>query len=108
MSSKHRIVYSTDPNVDTSAQPSPASPPSGDGIVRLHRETKGRKGKGVTIVVGLGLQLPELKKLCRELKKQCGCGGTVKDFTLELQTDNRDKIKICLEKRQFKVKCVGG
>jgi translation initiation factor 1 len=108
MSSKHRIVYSTDPNVDTAEQPSSAQPPSGDGIVRLHRETKGRKGKGVTIVVGLGLQLPELKKLCRELKKQCGCGGTVKDFTLELQTDNREKIKSCLEKRQFKVKCVGG
>ena len=108
MSSKHRIVYSTDPNVDTSAQPTTIPLPPSDGTVRLHRDTKGRKGKGVTIVMGLGLQPAELKKLCRELKKQCGCGGTVKDFTLELQTDNRDKIKCCLEKRQFKVKCVGG
>ncbi|GAL13878.1 translation initiation factor SUI1-related protein [Vibrio astriarenae] len=65
----------------------------GDGIVRIQRETKGRKGKGVCIVKGLDLDDAPLKLLAAELKKVCGCGGSVKDGTIEIQGDNRDKIK---------------
>ena len=65
---------------------------AGDGIVRISRQTKGRKGKGVTVIAGLPLKSSELKQLARELKAQCGCGGTVQDATIEIQGDHRDKL----------------
>ncbi|MCL4144501.1 UNVERIFIED_CONTAM: hypothetical protein GTU68_064269, partial [Idotea baltica] len=53
--------------------------PKGDGIVRIQRETKGRKGKGVCIITGLDMEDTQLKLLAAQLKKVCGCGGAVKD-----------------------------
>ncbi len=82
--------------------------PKGDGIVRIMRETKGRKGKGVSIVKGLDLDDAPLKLLAAELKKQCGCGGAVKDGDIEIQGDVRDKLKIILEKKGHTVKLAGG
>ncbi|MGO2498526.1 MAG: stress response translation initiation inhibitor YciH [Vibrio litoralis] len=82
--------------------------PKGDGIVRIQRETKGRKGKGVCVVTGLDMNDTELKLMAAELKKVCGCGGSVKDGTIEIQGDNRDKIKTHLEKKGHTVKLAGG
>ena len=50
-----------------------------DGIVRLQRETKGRKGAGVTLVTGLPLADDALQALASRLKRRCGVGGAVKD-----------------------------
>lgn len=66
--------------------------PEGDGVVRIVYETKGRKGKGVTVISGLLLRPSELKALARELKAKCGGGGTVKDGTIEIQGDHRDRL----------------
>ncbi|PTO95116.1 stress response translation initiation inhibitor YciH [Vibrio sp. 10N.286.48.B8] len=82
--------------------------PKGDGIVRIQKETKGRKGKGVSVVTGLDLDDAPLKLMAAELKKVCGCGGSVKDGNIEIQGDARDKIKAHLEKKGYKVKFVGG
>lgn len=82
--------------------------PKGDGIVRIQRETKGRKGKGVCVVTGLDMTDTELKLMAAELKKVCGCGGSVKDNTIEVQGDNREKIKAHLEKKGHTVKLAGG
>ncbi|EIA3114026.1 stress response translation initiation inhibitor YciH [Vibrio cholerae] len=81
--------------------------PKGDGIVRIFRETKGRKGKGVTIVKGLDLDDAALKLLAAELKKKCGCGGAVKDGDIEIQGDVRDQLKTLLESKGHKVKLTG-
>jgi len=78
-----------------------------DGFVRLHRETKGRKGAGVTIVRGLPLAHEELAKLAKSLKKKCGVGGAVKGDAIELQGDQRDRLKSELESAGFKVKLAG-
>ena len=51
--------------------------PTGDGVVRVSRETKGRKGKGVTLIRGIALADKELKALAKKLKAKCGTGGTV-------------------------------
>ncbi|WP_261818225.1 stress response translation initiation inhibitor YciH [Vibrio gallicus] len=80
----------------------------GDGVVRIQRQTKGRKGKGVCLVTGLDLDDVGLKLMAAELKKVCGCGGSVKDGVIEIQGDNRDKIKLHLEKKNFTVKLAGG
>lgn len=82
--------------------------PKGDGIVRIQKETKGRKGKGVSVVTGLDLDDTPLKLMAAELKKVCGCGGSVKDGNIEIQGDARDKIKAHLEKKGYKVKFAGG
>ncbi|CAH0990824.1 putative protein YciH [Sinobacterium norvegicum] len=78
-----------------------------DGIVRISRETKGRKGKGVSIISGIALNDDGLKKIAKKLKQQCGCGGSVKNFAIEMQTDQRDKLKAALEKDGYKVKLAG-
>ena len=101
------LVYSTDGGRITPQQ-APQQAPKGDGIVRIRRETKGRKGKGVTTVSGLDMNAEEIKKLCSELKKSCGTGGAVKQHVIEIQGDNRDKIKQILEKRGLTVKLAGG
>ncbi|MCL1089772.1 stress response translation initiation inhibitor YciH [Shewanella profunda] len=101
------LVYSTDKGRISPESTAKAIPES-DGIVRIHRDSKGRKGKGVSIISGLGLDETALKALAQTLKKQCGCGGTVKDFTIEIQTDNREQLKLLLEKQNYKVKLAGG
>ena len=81
---------------------------AGDGVVRVARETKGRKGKGVTLVTGVPLPPAELAKLGKELKKKCGTGGTVRGAIIEIQGDHRDRLVTELRKRGWAVKRVGG
>lgn len=79
-----------------------------DGIIRLLRQTKGRKGKGVTLVSGFDKSEDELKKIAKILKQKSGSGGTVKSGIIEIQTDNREILKKELESMGFKVKISGG
>jgi len=72
--------------------------PAGDGIVRVRRETQGRKGKGVTLITGLPLEPETLKTLGKILKTQFGSGGTVKDGVIEIQGDHRGKSIALLKK----------
>lgn len=82
--------------------------PKNDGIVRLMRETKGRKGKGVTLITGIALDIQELKKVARTLKQKCGSGGSVKNGVIEIQGDHRDVLEIELNGLGYKVKRAGG
>ncbi len=79
-----------------------------DGIVRLSLETKGRKGKGVTVVTGLPLADEDLKQLAKRLKQQCGSGGTVKEGVVEIQGDHRQPLLLELQKQGYTVKLAGG
>jgi translation initiation factor 1 len=81
---------------------------TGDGVVRIHRETKGRGGKGVTLIKGLPLPETELKALAAKMKQHCGTGGTVKDGVIEIQGDNRDKLLAWLLAQGYKAKLAGG
>ena len=85
-----------------------SAPPAGDGIVRVSRETKGRKGKGVTIITGIPLAGDELKILALKLKQRCGAGGTIKNGTIEIQGEHRDLVVTELTKIGYKVKRAGG
>lgn len=82
--------------------------PRGDGVVRVGRETKGRKGKGVTVVTGLPLGAEDLAALATRLKKRCGSGGTVKDGVIEIQGDHRDLVVAELTGLGMNVKRAGG
>jgi translation initiation factor 1 len=82
--------------------------PQGDGIVRVGRETKGRRGKGVTIITGVPLNAEGLQELATKLKNRCGTGGTVKDDHIEIQGDHRATVLAELEKLGYKAKRAGG
>ncbi|MEH6581729.1 MAG: translation initiation factor Sui1 [Halioglobus sp.] len=81
---------------------------TGDGIVRLRRETKGRGGKAVSIVSGVPLAGAELKALAKALKQRCGVGGAVKGSEIEIQGDQRDILLAELQKLGYTVKIAGG
>lgn len=80
----------------------------GDGNVRVSRETKGRAGKGVTLITGLPLNAADLDALATQLKKRCGCGGTVKHGVIEIQGDHRDTIVAQLVDLGYRAKRAGG
>ena len=105
--SNSRLVYSTDSGRIDEPK-AKVERPKGDGIVRIQRQTNGRKGKGVCLISGIDLDDAELTKLAAELKKKCGCGGAVKDGVIEIQGDKRDLIKSLLEAKGMKVKLAGG
>ena len=101
-----RLVYSTD--VGRIKQSDAEQTVNTDGIVRIRRETKGRKGKGVTTISGIALAEAELKVLAKQLKQTCSTGGTVKEGVIEIQGDHRQVLKTELEKRGHQVKLAGG
>jgi translation initiation factor 1 len=79
-----------------------------DGIIRVQREVKGRKGKTVTTVSGFQINDDELKNLATQVKRRCGTGGTVKDGVIIIQGDHRDTLIAELKNRGFKAKIAGG
>jgi len=74
----------------------------------LHRESKGRGGKTVTLVKNLVLSEGDMKKLAKKLKGACGSGGTIKEGVIEIQGEHRKKIADLLEKLGFNAKISGG
>lgn len=82
--------------------------PDGDGIARVRRETKGRGGKTVTTVSGLCLTPDDLKRLAKELKTRCGCGGGVKEGVIEIQGDKADVVRDWLTSQGYQAKRAGG
>ncbi|WP_372799020.1 stress response translation initiation inhibitor YciH [Pontiella sp.] len=101
------IVFSTDKGRIKPEQKKPAAP-KGDGIVRVGRETKGRKGKGMTVITGVPTHPEGLKDLAKKLKQKCGTGGTVKGQTIEIQGDQRDLLIAELQAMGYTVKKSGG
>ena len=84
------------------------APASGDGTVRVSRETAGRGGKAVTVVRGLALDDAALANLAKQLKALCGSGGTVKDGVIEVQGDHCERVIEALNKQGRVVKRAGG
>lgn len=76
--------------------------------VKVGRETKGRRGKGMTTVSEIPLDEGGLRELAGKRKHQCGTGGTVKDGRIEIQGDQRDRLVAVLESMGYRVKRVGG
>jgi translation initiation factor 1 len=110
-----RIVYSTDKgsvcpgcgwpvgDCKCSSQRASESVPA-KIVAKLRMEKKGRGGKTVTVVFDLPNNEAFLKGLCQELKKTCGTGGAVADNTIELQGEQRDRVRETLLKKGYTVK----
>lgn len=84
------------------------APKAGPAKVRVAREVSGRGGKGVSVISGLPLAGEALEELATRLKKTCGAGGAVKDGTIEIQGDHRDRLVAELCKLGYDAKRSGG
>lgn len=116
--SNSRLVYSTDGGRVSEPKASrtrgggpakaaaPAAVPA-DGVVRLHRDKKGRGGKVVTLVTGLPGNEAALDALLKQLKQHCGAGGTREDTTLVIQGDHRERVRHELAALGHRVKLAG-
>jgi len=104
-------VWSSDQG-DLRKKPSSAAPakslPPREQTIYLHRDSKGRGGKSVSLIKGLVLTEADMTALAKQIKQACGSGGTVKDGVIEIQGDHREKIAEVLKKLGYKVKLAGG
>lgn len=82
-------------------------PPNQQNL-RVQASRKGRKGKTVTVISGFQSTPETLTQLLKQLKTQCGSGGTVKDNTLEIQGDHAQKLVQLLTQLGYKAKISGG
>jgi translation initiation factor 1 len=112
MKTKHTyrgVVMRTDPSrlrgAVRAATPG-GSPPT--SRIRVSREVSGRSGKGVSVISGLPLGTEDLEVLATRLKKLCGAGGAVKDGTIEIQGEHRERLLAELQKLGFEAKRAGG
>lgn len=114
-----RLVYSTDHGrmcpdcrqplsaCQCRANKAVVMPPS-DGVVRVSLDTKGRKGKGVTVVKGLPVDAENLIRIGKQLRSACGAGGTTKDGVIEVQGDHCERLIELLKAQAYTVKRAGG
>lgn len=106
MSNNSRLVYSTESGrIKESHHANAEAATSGDGWVRLMRESKGRGGKCVSLIDGVPSD--QQKALCKSLKQKLGCGGAVKSDRIEIQGERRKEIKDLLEQLGYQVKISG-
>ncbi len=105
-----RIVYSefgNNANSPATEKAVPNLPPNQQNL-RIQASRKGRKGKTVTIISGFQSNQETLTGLLKELKNQCGAGGTLKDNEIEIQGEHKQKLLEILTKLGYKAKISGG
>jgi len=110
-SNDSRIVWSSDSGDQRKKEqhkPIIKSLPPNQQTAYLHRDSKGRGGKGVTLIKNLVLSDEDMSALTKKIKQACGTGGTVKDGVIEIQGENRERISDVLIKLGYKVKMAGG
>lgn len=111
-----RIIWSSDDGDQRKKSLTPSPSPTGRGgfpppqqqTAYLHRDSKGRGGKSITLIKNLILSEEDMKSLAKRIKQDCGVGGTVKDGVIEIQSEQREKIAGILQKLGYKIKIAGG
>ncbi len=109
--SNHKIVWSSDQGDLRKKEEKSASTKSlmpQQQTAYLHRDSKGRGGKSVTLIKNLVLSEEDMKALAKRIKQDCGVGGTVKEGVIEIQSEQREKIAGILQTLGYKVKIAGG
>ena len=79
--------------------------PSKFGRVVLRKEKAHRGGKTVIVIYDFAPNIgySYIESLAGKLKAACGCGGTTKDRTIEIQGDQPGRIRALLETEGFRV-----
>lgn len=107
--SEKRIIYQEFGNDNSAAleRATPELPPEKQNL-RVQATRAGRKGKTVTVISGFQTNLETLQALLKQLKTQCGTGGTVKENEIEIQGEHKQKILDVLKQLGYKAKISGG
>jgi translation initiation factor 1 len=106
--SGNRVVYSEFGSAPAALERSTPDIPPNQQNLRVQASRKGRKGKTVTVIMGLQESEETLNGLLKQLKNQCGAGGTIKDSEIEIQGDHVQKIVQVLTGLGYKAKASGG
>lgn len=108
-SSSKRIVYQEfgQDNSPALQRPDQEQPPQKQNL-RVQATRAGRKGKTVTVITGFQSKPETLQTLLKQLKTQCGTGGTIKENEIEIQGEHKQKILEILIKLGYKAKISGG
>jgi len=70
--------------------------------INISKEKKGKKGKTITLIKGLGIEDESLiRELLKKMKVFCGTGGTLIDNNIQLQGDMVMKSMEFLRKEGF-------
>ena len=70
--------------------------------INISKQKKGKKGKTITLIKGLGIgNEREVKELLKKIKVFCGTGGTVIGEDIQLQGDMVNKSIEFLRKEGF-------
>jgi len=72
--------------------------------IKIRKETKGRRGKSVTVISNIQHNPQVIEKLAKQLKQHCGAGGTNYKKTIEIQGDQVDKVRDYLIGEGYDVK----
>ncbi len=94
-------------NSPATERATPDLPPEKQDL-RVQATRAGRKGKTVTVITGFQTTPETLQKLVKQLKSQCGSGGTVKENEIEIQGEHKQKILEILKNLGYKAKISGG
>lgn len=94
-------------NSDALQRGVPDLPPNQQHI-RVQASRKGRGGKTVTVITGFQASPDTLTALLKQLKAQCGAGGTLRENDIEIQGDHRQKLVQVLTQLGYKAKMSGG
>jgi translation initiation factor 1 len=108
MGKQKKIVYREFGNLEPELDATPVELPPQQQNLKVQASRKGRKGKTVTEITGFQTSTETLAKLTKQIKNQCGSGGTLKDQTIEIQGDHRQKILELLTGLGYKAKISGG
>lgn len=104
---RKKIVYREFGDDEPDTEPTEELPPNQQNL-KIQVSRKGKGGKTVTIVSGFQVSVETLHSLTKQLKNQCGTGGTSKDREIEIQGDHRQKLLEILTKLGYKAKLSGG
>lgn len=106
---ENRIVYSTNPDFETTNDDQPENEPlvAGQQNLQIRLDRKQRKGKQVTLISGFIGSDNQLKELAKQLKSKCGVGGSAKDSEIIIQGDFRQKVKSLLDLMGYKSRIIG-
>jgi translation initiation factor 1 len=102
-----RVVYSEFGTAAAAIERAVPDLPPAQQDLRVQVSRKGRKGKSVTIISGFAHKIETLEALAKQLKAQCGSGGTVKGDTIEIQGEHATKLLSLLVDKGYQAKISG-
>ena len=100
---KLNVVYSTNPDFEFEKEETPQEETLAKDKqqLRIQLDTKRRRGKAVTLIMGFVGQDDDLSDLGKLLRVKCGVGGSAKDGEIIVQGDMRNRVLEILKKEGY-------